>query len=97
MDRTITFLPINPNRVLQPHEDALILTLGISDFDVRRILVDPGNSVDLLQMSTYRQMRVPPSALENPEWILSGFDRASTTSLGDIVLLVQAGPIIQNV
>ncbi|RVW93375.1 hypothetical protein CK203_022427 [Vitis vinifera] len=44
-------------------------------------------------MSTYRQMRVPPSALENPEWILSGFNRASTTSLGDIVLLVQAGPI----
>ncbi|KAL6346586.1 hypothetical protein AAG906_000204 [Vitis piasezkii] len=48
-------------------------------------------------MSTYRQMRVPPSALENPKWILSGFNRASTTSLEDIVLLVQAGPIIQNV
>ena len=47
----ITFPPINPNRVLQPHQDALILTLGNSDFDVRRILVDPGSSTDLLQMS----------------------------------------------
>ena len=81
MDGTIIFLPINPNRVLQPHEDALILTLGISDFDVRRVLVDPGSSIDLLQMSAYRHMGVPPSALENPEWILFGFNRASTTSL----------------
>ena len=48
IDGVITFPPVDPNRVLQPHEDALILTLRISDFDVRRILVDPGNSTDLL-------------------------------------------------
>ena len=48
MDGIITFPPINPNRVLQPHEDALILTLGISGFDVRKILIDPGSSADLL-------------------------------------------------
>ena len=50
MDEIIT--PVNYNRVLQPHEDALVLTLGINGFDVRRILVDPGSSVDLLQIST---------------------------------------------
>ncbi|RVW25289.1 hypothetical protein CK203_110566 [Vitis vinifera] len=31
------------------------------------------------------------------EWTLSGFNEASTTSLGDIVLPVQAGPVILNV
>ena len=46
MDDIIT--PVNCNRVLQPHEDTLVLTLGISGFDVRRILVDPSSSVDLL-------------------------------------------------
>ncbi|KAL6320236.1 hypothetical protein AAG906_005306 [Vitis piasezkii] len=46
----ITFPPINANQVLQPHEDALILTLGVGKFDVRRILVDLDNSIDLLQM-----------------------------------------------
>ena len=97
MDGIITFPPIDPNRVLQPHEDALILTLRISDFDVRRILIDLGNSVDLLQMSTYRKMGLPPSALENLGRILSGFNGASITFLGDIVLLVQTGPITQNV
>ncbi|KAL6327773.1 hypothetical protein AAG906_025522 [Vitis piasezkii] len=33
--------------------NALILTLGISGFDIRRVLVDPGSSADLLEMSTY--------------------------------------------
>ena len=66
IDGIITFPPMVPNRVLQPHQDALILTLGINDFDVRRILVDPGNSADLLQMVTFKQMGFPSLALENP-------------------------------
>ena len=72
MDGIITFPPVNSNRVLQPHEDALVLTLGINGFDVRRILVDLGSSVDLLQMSSYKQMRLLPIALENPKQILFG-------------------------
>lgn len=39
--------------------------LGVRDFDVQTILVDPGNSIDLLQMSTYRKMGYSSSALEN--------------------------------
>ena len=35
IDGVITFPSIDPNQILQPHRDALILTLGISDFDVR--------------------------------------------------------------
>ena len=83
--------------MLQPHQDAIILTLGISDFDVRRILVDPGSSIDLLQMSAIKQIGLPPSVLQNPGRILSGFNGASTISLGDVVLPVQVGPIILNV
>nr|CAN69696.1 hypothetical protein VITISV_012964 [Vitis vinifera] len=37
------------------------------------------------------------TGLENPGRILSGFNGSSTTSLGDIVLPVQAGPITLNV
>ena len=97
IDGVITFPSIYPNQVLQPHQDTLILTLGINDFDVRWILVDPDSLVDLLQMSTFKHMEFPPSALENLVRILLGFNEASTTSLGDIVLVVQAGPIILNV
>lgn len=44
----ITFLPINPNRVILLHKDALVLTLGLNGFDVQRILVDLGCFADLL-------------------------------------------------
>ena len=93
----ITFPPVDLNRVLQPHQDALILTLGISNFDVRQIFVDPSSSIDLLQMSAFKQMEFPPSALENLGRILSGFNGAFTTFLGDIMLPVQAEPVILNI
>ena len=54
IDGIITFPPVNANRVLRPHKDALILTLGISVFNVRRVLIDLGNSTDLLKLSAYR-------------------------------------------
>lgn len=88
---------MDPACVLQPHRDALILTLGVGNFDVKRILVDPGSSADLLQVSVVKQMGFIPASLENPGRILSGFNGSSTTSLGDVTLPVQAGPIILNV
>ena len=48
IDGFISFPPINPNRVIVPHYDALVLTLYISDFYVHRVLVDPGSATDLL-------------------------------------------------
>ena len=69
----------------------------MGDFDVRRILVDLGNSTDLLQASVISKMGCELSDLENLGWILSWFNGATTTSLGDIVLPVQANPVTLNV
>ena len=64
---------------------------------MKRILVDPGSSADLLQVAVIKQMGFIPSSLENPGRILSGFNGSSTTLLGDITLPVQAGPVILNI
>nr|CAN61770.1 hypothetical protein VITISV_041898 [Vitis vinifera] len=97
IDGTIIFPPVDPTRTLEPHRDALILSLEIGDFDVRRILVDPSSSADLVQASVVAHMGHNLMGLENPGRILSGFNGSSTTSLGDIILPVQAGPITLNV
>ena len=47
VDDIVTFLIVNSSRVLQPHEDVLVLTLGISGFVVRRILIYSGSSADI--------------------------------------------------
>lgn len=64
---------------------------------MRRILVDPGSFTDLLQVLVVKQMGFISSILENPGRILSGFNEASTTSLGNIILPIQVGPITLNV
>nr|CAN70062.1 hypothetical protein VITISV_025666 [Vitis vinifera] len=97
IDGTIIFPPVDPTRILHPHRNALILSLEIGDFDVRRILVDPGSSTDLVQASIISHMGHNLTGLESPGRILSGFNGSSTTSLGDIVLPVQAGPVTLNV
>ncbi|XP_034708879.1 uncharacterized protein LOC117931916 [Vitis riparia] len=93
----IVFPAVDPSRVLQPHRDVLILILGVGDFDVKRILVDPGSSANLLQVAVIKQMGFISSSLENPRRTLSGFNGSSITSLGDAILPVQAGPVILNV
>ncbi|XP_034680244.1 uncharacterized protein LOC117910270 [Vitis riparia] len=90
-------LRTHPTRVLQPHRDALVLTVGVGDYDVKRILIDPGSSADLLQVAIIKRMGFEPSSLENPGRTLSGFNGSSTTSLGDVILPVHAGPVVLNV
>lgn len=74
--------------MILPHEDALVLTLRVDGFDIRRILIDLGSFANLLEMSTYRQMEYFSFILENPGHILTSFNKASTVFLGDVVLLV---------
>ncbi|XP_034672582.1 uncharacterized protein LOC117904180 [Vitis riparia] len=97
IDGTIVFPTLDPSRGLQPHRDALILTIGVGDYDVKRILIDPGSSTDLLQVAVIKRMGFEPSSLENPGRTLSGFNGSSTTSLGDVILSVHAGPVILNI
>ena len=58
IDGSISFPPVNPNRVIVPHYDALVLTLCISGFDVQGVLVDPSSMADLLQLLAFNQMKL---------------------------------------
>ena len=97
IDDPISFPPINPNRVIVPHYDALVLTLYINDFDVHRVLVDLSSAADLLQLPAFNQMKLSPLMLNSVERILSCFNCVTTTTLGDITLPVQAELITQQV
>ena len=97
VDDPISFLPINPMRVIIPHYDALILTVCINSFDVHRVLVDPGSATDLLHLPAFKQMRVPINHLHSTGRVLSGFNGATTLSVGDITFSVKAGPVTQQV
>ena len=54
IDDPISFPPVNPNRVIVPNYDALVLTLCIDDFDVHKVLIDPSSATNLLQLSAFK-------------------------------------------
>ena len=93
----ISFPPINPTRVITPHYDALVLTVCINSFDVQRALVDPGSATDLLHLSAFKQMRVSLDHLSSAGRVLSGFNGATTLTVGDIAFPIRAGPVTQQV
>ena len=80
-----------------PHYDALVLTLCISGFDVHKVLMDPGSAADLLQLPTFNQMNLSLGMLNLAGRILYGLNDATTTTLGDVTLFVQVGPVTQQV
>ena len=97
IDDPISFPPINPSRVITPHHDALALTICINDFDVHRVLVDPGSAVDPLQLTTFKKMNISFDRLSSVGRILSGFNGATTIMMGDISLPVKVGSVVQRV
>ena len=97
MDGLISFPPANPNRIIVPHYDALVLTLYINGFDVHRVLVNPGNAVDLLQLPAFKKMKLSLGMLNLAGRTLFGFNGATTVTLGDVALPVKARPVTQQV
>ena len=84
-------------RVITPHYDALVLTLCINNFDVHRVLVDPGSVADFLHLPAFQQMKVPFDRLSSDGKVLFGFNGATTLKVGYIVLSVKAGPVTQQI
>ena len=97
IDGLVSFPPIDPTRIITPHYDALVLTLCINNFDMHRVLVDPGSTIELLHLPALTQMKVPLSHLSSVGRVLSGFNGSTTLTVGDIALSVKAGLVTQQV
>ena len=71
IDGLVSFPPIGPTRIITPHYDALVLTICINNFDVHRVLVDPGSAAELLHLLALTQMKVRLSHLSSVDRVLS--------------------------
>ena len=65
IDGPISFPSVNPNKVVVPHYDSLVLTLCINGIDVHRVLVDPRSAADLLQLLAFIQMKLSSSMINS--------------------------------
>lgn len=61
-----------------PYNDALVVTLKIGDFQVRRILVDQGSSYDIMYVRYYKEIGLCKDDIEQSDSLMVGFDRLRT-------------------
>ena len=54
----IGFSEDNARRLHHPHDDALVVTIRVGDYNVHRMLVDNGSSADILYDPAFQQMGI---------------------------------------
>ncbi|KAG7536943.1 Integrase catalytic core [Arabidopsis suecica] len=76
-----------------PHDDALVRTLDVANFEVTRCLIDTGSSVDLIFLSTLQRMGISKADIIGPPAPLVAFTSDTSMSLGNIKLPVLAARV----
>ena len=45
---------------IQPHDDALVVTLSIEGYDVKRVLVNQGSGAEIMYLDLYEWLNLKP-------------------------------------
>ena len=84
-------------RTIQPHDNALVVTLRIGGFDVKRVLVDPGSAVEVMYPNLYRGLNLIPEDLMAYDFPLISFKGKTVIPKGQIRLPIQTGSEVMEV
>ncbi|KAG7567101.1 Ribonuclease H-like superfamily [Arabidopsis thaliana x Arabidopsis arenosa] len=63
---SISFDNSDTQGLIGPHDDALVITLDVANFEVTRCLIDTGSSVDLIFLSTLQRMGISKADIIGP-------------------------------
>ena len=94
---TIEFSEDDARRLHHPHDDALVISLQIGDYNMHRVLVDNGSSVDILYYPAFQQMRIDREQLTPINAPFVGFGGTRVFPLGAITLAVTTGDYPQQI
>uniref|UniRef100_A0A2N9GCW7 Uncharacterized protein n=1 Tax=Fagus sylvatica TaxID=28930 RepID=A0A2N9GCW7_FAGSY len=90
-DLPITFTEEDARKVFHPHDDALVVTLEITGYSTRQVLIDNGSSADIIYLTAFQQMKIGNDQLQPIETPLVGFAGTNVYPLGVISFQVVAG------
>ena len=90
-EESITFIEEDAQEIQFPHNDAVVVSLNIADYDVRRILVDSESSIDILFYDVFSKMSIPDGRLGPISSPLVEFTGDAVPVEGVITLTVVAG------
>ena len=76
---------------IQPHDNALVVTLRIGRYDVKRVMIDQGSVADVMYPDLYKGLGLKSEDLTPYSSPLVSFERRMVAPKGLIRLPVQAG------
>ena len=76
----LSFLNEDKIGTIQPHNDALVVTLRIGGYDVKSVMVDQGSGAEIMYLDLYKGLNLRPEDLTIYNSPLVSFD-------GKIVIL----------
>ena len=93
----IGFSEEGARRLHHPHDDALVVSLRVGDYNIHRVLVNNGSLVDILYYLTFQQMGINREQLVLINAPLVGFKGIRMFSLGTVTLSVTVGDYPQQI
>ncbi|XP_028080734.1 uncharacterized protein LOC114282281 [Camellia sinensis] len=93
----LSFSSRDLEHIQTPHNDALVVTLRIRDFDVKHILIDQGSSVEIMYYDAFKQLKLRDTDLAPATSPLVGFDSQPKWPMGKIILPVKARLVVKQV
>ncbi|XP_075670279.1 uncharacterized protein LOC142640065 [Castanea sativa] len=86
---TLGFSDKDKEGTFQPHDDALVVTVRIGGYDVKRVLVDDGSGAEIMYPDLFNGLKLKEEDLEKYDHPLVGFDGNQVIPRGMIRLPVQ--------
>ena len=74
---------------IQPHDDALVITLRIGGYDVKKVMVDQGSAVEIMYHDLYKGLNLKAEDLTPYSSPLMSFERKIIIPKGQVRLPVQ--------
>ena len=82
---------------IQPHNDALVVTLRIVGYDVKRVLVDQGSDAEIMYPNLYKGLNLRSEDLITYDSPLVIFEGKTVIPRGQIRLPIQTGSEVVEV
>ncbi|XP_070026549.1 uncharacterized protein [Nicotiana sylvestris] len=81
--------------ISQPYNDALVISILLNKIQVKRVIVDPGSSANIIRSRVVEQLGLHDQIVPASR-VLNGFNMARETTKREIILLVNVAGTIQD-
>ncbi|XP_059285871.1 uncharacterized protein LOC132039401 [Lycium ferocissimum] len=91
----ISFSDEDMEGIAQPHNDALVISVLVNKFRIKRVLIDPGSSANIIRWRVIEQLGLLDQIVPTIR-VLNGFNMACETTKGEITLPINMAGTTQQ-